>query len=1672
MVEVSDGVYLQGKELEEYCLKQGKCTKCAKVKVRKKVVKVFGSNSWEPITAVKVPKSDGADTGGGRRRRNKNKTKHYNSTKARIDSGNDDNVEYLVYKGFCLREGCYTLDQAKRLSGCADPGIGIGPTARKSNNVFSSNSSLGSAKSLSNKSISSSKTGRIFGKPSFLRKSSKSVTSGNPNNPFLSPPPPKHDKHPLLGGGIDSPGAPNSVLSPMSAVRIPGPALIPSDEVSSVITGSSLTEYNNHQYQQQEKEQSPVVPSPEVRKHFEHEFTFGGGSPPRMRRFHSRDLYQIGSIETDEASAVGSKQPEPVREIVRRTVSALQGLSAIPVIHTLDLTGLRFRRSEMEALAKLFKAGKNGTVHLTSLVLDNCGIDDGLLGILGQALYDALWTANNRIGQAKDSMTSKMNKSMRHARMRLKSLYLGDNDIGNFGIVGLCPYLESIACELEYLDLSRNNIETNGGVTLFDALRRNPQTKILGIDLSCNILRELEGQNPDGSVQLSPGFPGQPCGIHGFLVKNRTLKELDLSANRMTNEGVETLFRGLSLARDRTVLQKLNLGYNRIGNRGAKAIGKCLMANQSLLLLELNDNHIQNDGGEFLFSAMRHNTTLKEISGLWSNKIEKRHIVVSIRQILVDENRGKKQTKNIDTNSKSNDPKNPNSSNNDDSDNSESDIYITDSESTVHARNVNGDDISHDKEAEVEQHENKPVSPSKENPAVEANENILDVEDDGNVSDLSDQEEISLSDSYERLLRDIPDKDDIEVADGMMETNQEVTHNMFDRVTVMNASPLVCFDDKENNARRGISLQDTRLEIEAIKAAVGAHNVTRGSRIEVKEEMATTDKFKAFFSGRDSAVLHLSCNGLQNGLALEDGYGSLETLSLGALKALVSGSGGVPELVFISSSSALQIGTAFLNAGVKHVVCCQRDSAFRDPLALEFTESFYAHAGGEKTLRESFEAALKTAVSSTRSRILCQVTKRFRLLPLSSADPPGPVFFQRFIPHHYQEDQQEQNQWNNILPPPPDYFVGREIEIFRILEALQITNCVEISGNSGCGKECVLAASLEYALKRNETFSIEEVCWIPAPKEAMVDPDSLYGDLILCCDLISDSSEDLWDRSEEVLDCRERLAIELEGAKIVVVIDNRSFCSTGSRTALEKLVNFIVTYTSSAKVICISTSNHEIETSDYLDIKTSRIEIDALNFRSTVRLFGEVSEHVSRNNGLSMAWSAKEFSELADLPFSSLTNDKLGVGDSNRRADIFERIGKGGPAEVVSSAKNMSRDGFDELMKIVRKPEINVGSQSELQSEVRRRNSFLDLSIKDRNYNRAAELHAIIVELDGMKTQFSSLKDLKAEEKLMKLALAEAVSSRRYDLANELKRDMLVLKKKIMKERRNSNNRSVENQKEVLSDLKAQVDSLADTIEQDVSMASHEEEILSFNVDCDGHTCKFLVYSGNVLDTQSFACFSDPKEQHETKGIGVVCWSNEACELEGTEDGQCLLEFDLLESEAERFKNCLNNLPVLEETRNGSVRCMMGSSLILNPQSSIIDIDTGSGGSGEMVVILTVGPFASPSGQIDALLERDNEYHRFGIATLRSCYRSCLGQTHRANLHALAIRPLTTRTKNGPIYEEILKVAVRTIVEETKFSSGLREVHLLGKTAKEALLLAGIIKSMGYSMRVGELAQG
>ena len=123
-------------------------------------------------------------------------------------------------------------------------------------------------------------------------------------------------------------------------------------------------------------------------------------------------------------------------------------------------------------------------------------------------------------------------------------------------------------------------------------------------------------------------------GIQSFLSRNRTLRILNLEGNYIHDDGAESIVRGL-LQNDQTLVERLYLGWNAIGNDGTIALAKMLESNTSLKVLGLGENNIKNAGARALLSAMASNTKLRDIAGLWKNHIDRRFIIFAIRRLLL-----------------------------------------------------------------------------------------------------------------------------------------------------------------------------------------------------------------------------------------------------------------------------------------------------------------------------------------------------------------------------------------------------------------------------------------------------------------------------------------------------------------------------------------------------------------------------------------------------------------------------------------------------------------------------------------------------------------------------------------------------------------------------------------------------------------------------------------------------------------------------------------------------------------------------------------------------------------------------------------------------------------------------------------------------------------------------
>eukprot|EP01113_Clastostelium_recurvatum_P022441 TRINITY_DN2678_c0_g1_i3.p1 TRINITY_DN2678_c0_g1~~TRINITY_DN2678_c0_g1_i3.p1 ORF type:complete len:2207 (+),score=796.21 TRINITY_DN2678_c0_g1_i3:224-6844(+) len=140
-------------------------------------------------------------------------------------------------------------------------------------------------------------------------------------------------------------------------------------------------------------------------------------------------------------------------------------------------------------------------------------------------------------------------------------------------------------------------------------------------DLSA-IAHELQPPSPLVCTELNLRNNGLgPRGaqiLASTIVSSRTLSVLKLGCNNIQDEGASVI--ATMLERNQGVLTTLNLNSNAITSEGARALALALVRNNSLTMLDLSDNLLDNPAGVALVSAVQANKRLRVLN-LWRNRI-------------------------------------------------------------------------------------------------------------------------------------------------------------------------------------------------------------------------------------------------------------------------------------------------------------------------------------------------------------------------------------------------------------------------------------------------------------------------------------------------------------------------------------------------------------------------------------------------------------------------------------------------------------------------------------------------------------------------------------------------------------------------------------------------------------------------------------------------------------------------------------------------------------------------------------------------------------------------------------------------------------------------------------------------------------------------------------------
>ena len=457
--------------------------------------------------------------------------------------------------------------------------------------------------------------------------------------------------------------------------------------------------------------------------------------------------------------------------------------------------------------------------------------------------------------------------------------------------------------------------------------------------------------------------------------------------------------------------------------------------------------------------------------------------------------------------------------------------------------------------------------------------------------------------------------------------------------------------------------------------------------------------------------LHFSGHGHPSHLTFEDGKGGMQWLAVDILRELISRNSqdeAAPfQFVFVSACHSLLAGETFVRAGVPHVVCCQQESQLMDSAALAFTRAFYLALAIGRTVKDSFEIGRQAVACSPSVPLPDVEMKKFVLLP-ENGDHDYPVFDANALPEWPKPSSHAQQQMfgsvgvprrnllrksmakkgssrqadggggnsslpaDNHLPTPPQGFLGREVEMYHLLNAVLDKRLVNLVGPTGMGRSSLAAALCHYVHDRKADMRIDNIFYVRArqtrrsqPLSAILSP--LHKQLVAAGMVVPQpTAYDLDGVANSILKA-------LHSDRSLIVLD-RIEVMEGSEDAAELplFLNNLFRQTRYARVLL--TANAPLNLSSFGGVGEHIEELGPLNLKNTVKLFGILCRHVctaeERNNLLeAMVNQEEEDMCVSDASLSSSSRD------------VFARLGDGIPARVFDVAYQITAEKYQSMLK-------------------------------------------------------------------------------------------------------------------------------------------------------------------------------------------------------------------------------------------------------------------------------------------------------------------------------------------------------------------------------------------------------
>jgi len=179
---------------------------------------------------------------------------------------------------------------------------------------------------------------------------------------------------------------------------------------------------------------------------------------------------------------------------------------------------------------------------------------------------------------------------------------------------------------------------------------------------------------------------------------------------------------------------------------------------------------------------------------------------------------------------------------------------------------------------------------------------------------------------------------------------------------------------------------------------------------------------------------------------------------------------------------------------------------------------------------------------------------------------------------------------------------------------------------------------------------------------------------------------------------------------------------------------------------------------------------------------------------------------------------------------------------------------------------------------------------------------------------------------------------------------------------------------------------------------------------------------------------------------GLICWSNELCDLSNSDVGN-----KIIEAGGDLFEEELASLEIQATTDWGPVKCPTGEAVIVGPLT-FTNIPA-------RFIFLAVGPLSPTNDDADWDVDQDENALHVLDTELRAAYRSSFQKIAMTGVEAIGISPITSRV-DGAMYERTLWVGLKTVIEEAKRTQ-LRIINLYASSGKEANLLIKMAMDLG-----------